>query len=233
MLIRRSEFVIFLKFCCVNMAHHYRKYDYLLKILLVGNSGVGKTSMASRATNDTFETEVASTLGIDFRTKFVDVLGKTVKLQLWDTSGQERYLAVTTSFYRGANGALLVYDITDEKSLQDVTSWLNSVRDYTSSDIEVIIIGNKCDKENKRKVSEEEGRALAEKNHCLFFETSAQSNTNIQLAFKALAEKIVNAHLEGKIFLGSPNTIWTESPDVGLNLDYENQNRNTDKECCR
>ena len=209
------------------------KYDYLLKILLVGNSGVGKTSMTFRAINNTFATNVASTLGIDFQTKFVNVSGKRVKLQIWDTSGQERFWAVTTHFFRGAKGALLVYDITDEKSFQDMTRWLKSIQDNTDPDIEIIIIGNKCDKENDRVVSKEEGKILAEQNHCVFFETSAKSNTNIEFAFEQIASKIMKAHLEGEIHLACHDLAPAYvSKDVS-NLSDVNQNMNNARKCCR
>ena len=220
-------------FVCVNMSGDYREFDYLLKILLVGNAGVGKTSMAFRATNDTFDTEVIATLGIDFKTKFVKVSNKTVKLQIWDTSGQERYQAVTTHFFRGAKGALLVYDITDQKSFRDIASWLESIQDHSDPEIEIIIIGNKCDKENKRIISEAEGRAMAEQNRCLFFETSAQSNTNIQFVFEALAEKIVNAHLEGRIYLTNHDVVPTNNFDVVSSLEDTDSNINRNGKCCR
>jgi len=220
-------------FIHMNMPGDYRDFDYLLKILLVGNAGVGKTSMAFRATNDTFDTEVIATLGIDFKTKFVNVSNKTVKLQIWDTSGQERYQAVTTHFFRGAKGALLVYDITNQKSFQAVASWLESIQDHSDPEIEIIIIGNKCDKENKRIISEAEGRAMAEQNRCLFFETSAQSNTNIQYVFEALAGKIVNAHLEGRIYLTNHDVVPTNNFDVVSNLEDTDSNINRNGKCCR
>ena len=217
------------------MASESRSHDfYLFKILLVGNSGVGKTSMAYRATSDKFDTEIPSTLGIDFRTKHVCASGKVVKLQIWDTSGQERFWAVTTNFFRGAKGALLVYDITDHKSFEDTAKWLKSIKDNTDPEIEILIIGNKCDKENQRKVSEKEGRTMADKNNCLFFETSANSNENIQHVFETLADKIVTAHLEGKIYLTCHETVSESISEALPKSDaslIRNMNKNT--KCCK
>ena len=190
--------------------------------------------MAYRATFDKFDTDVSSTLGIDFRTKHVCASGKIVKLQIWDTSGQERFWAVTTNFFRGAKGALLVYDITDHKSFEDTAKWLKSIKDNTEPEIEIIIIGNKCDKENQRKVSVKEGRTMADQNNCLFFETSANSNENIQHVFEILADKIVTAHLEGKIVLACHNmgseSISKAVPKSDATL---NRKRNENIKCCK
>ena len=119
-----------------------KNYDHLFKLLLIGDSGVGKTCILFRFSDDAFNTTFISTIGIDFKIKTIDINGKRVKLQIWDTAGQERFHTITTSYYRGANGIMLVYDITNPKSFDNITKWLKNITDFASDDVERILRNN-------------------------------------------------------------------------------------------
>uniref|UniRef100_A0AAX7TI41 small monomeric GTPase n=2 Tax=Astatotilapia calliptera TaxID=8154 RepID=A0AAX7TI41_ASTCA len=130
-------------------------------------------------------------LGIDFKVKTIEVDGKKVKLQVWDTAGQERFKTITTAYYRGAMGIILVYDITDEKSFENIQNWMKSIRENASAGVSRMLLGNKCDIETKRKVSKETGEKLAKDHGIRFFETSAKSSINVEESFLALARDIL------------------------------------------
>ncbi|XP_016140850.1 ras-related protein Rab-13-like isoform X2 [Sinocyclocheilus grahami] len=134
-----------------------KKYDFLFKLLLIGDSGVGKTCLIIRFAEDNFNSTYISTIGIDFKVKTIEFEGKKVKLQVWDTAGQERFKTITTAYYRGAMGIILVYDITDEKSFENIQNWMKSIKENASVGVSRMLMGNKCDIEAKRKVSKEIG----------------------------------------------------------------------------
>ncbi|ORZ01347.1 ras family-domain-containing protein [Syncephalastrum racemosum] len=167
------------------------EFDYLLKLVLIGDSGVGKSNLLSRFTTNEFNLESKSTIGVEFATKNIQIEQDTIKAQIWDTSGQERYRAITGAYYRGAVGALLVYDITRQQSFQNVQHWLKELRDHANQDIVIMLIGNKVDlSETSRAVSTDEGGALAEQEGFLFFETSALDSTNVDTAFETVFNRI-------------------------------------------
>merc|ERR1712062_400190 len=169
-----------------------KTYDLLFKLLLIGDSGVGKTCVLFRFSDDTFNTTFISTIGIDFKIKTVELQGKKIKLQIWDTAGQERFHTITTSYYRGAMGIMLVYDITSLKTFENISKWLRNIDEHANEDVEKMILGNKCDMEDKRQVNKERGDAIA-REHCIpFLETSAKSNINVETAFMDLAQAILN-----------------------------------------
>uniref|UniRef100_V9LBN5 Ras-related protein Rab-13 n=1 Tax=Callorhinchus milii TaxID=7868 RepID=V9LBN5_CALMI len=168
-----------------------KAYDYLFKLLLIGDSGVGKTCLIIRFAEDNFNSTYISTIGIDFKIKTVDVEGKKIKLQVWDTAGQERFKTITTAYYRGAMGIILVYDITDEKSFENIQNWMKSIKENASATVERMLLGNKCDMENKRKVTKERAEKLAKDHGIRFFETSAKSSLNVAEAFQSLASDIL------------------------------------------
>ncbi|KAF9432677.1 Ras- protein Rab-11B [Entomortierella beljakovae] len=171
-------------------------YDYLFKIVLIGESGVGKTNILSRFTQNKFTLESKSTIGIEFATaKSIDIDGKVIKAQIWDTAGQERYRAISVAFYRGAVGALLVYDISKMSSFQNLERWLSELREHADPNIVLILIGNKSDLRHLRAVGTEDGKVLAEKHNMLFLETSALEGTNVQEAFSELVAEIHKAVL--------------------------------------
>merc|ERR1740117_1430871 len=135
------------------------KYDYLFKVVVIGDSGVGKSNLLSRFTRGEFNLESKSTIGVEFATRTVTIEGKTIKAQIWDTAGQERYRAITSAYYRGAVGALVVYDITKDVSFQNVDKWLKELQENAMPDITMTIIGNKTDLHSARAVSTERGKA--------------------------------------------------------------------------
>ena len=127
------------------MAEGKPAYDYLMKVLLIGDSGVGKTCLLLRFSDDTFTPNFITTIGIDFKIRTIELEGKKVKLQIWDTAGQERFRTITTAYYRGAMGILLVYDVTDEKSFENIRHWMRNIEQHASDSVNKMIIGNKCD----------------------------------------------------------------------------------------
>eukprot|EP00116_Pleurobrachia_bachei_P010113 sb/3470375/ len=167
-----------------------KNYDYLFKLLLIGDSGVGKTCLLFRFSDDAFNNSFIATIGIDFKVKTVEIDEKKIKLQVWDTAGQERFRTITTAYYRGAMGIFLVYDITDEKTFDNIKTWMRNIEDNAAPDVEKFILANKCDKEDKRQISKEKGRALAVKHGVKFFETSALSASNVEEAFMTMAADI-------------------------------------------
>jgi small GTP-binding protein len=166
--------------------------DFLLKIVLIGDSGVGKTNLLSRFTRDQFTVDSKSTIGVEFATKTLEIDSKTVKAQIWDTAGQERYRAITSAYYRGAIGALLLYDVSSALTFQSLTRWLQELRENADASICVMLVGNKCDLQELRAVSTEEGIGFAKSENLLFIETSALDATNVQESFKRLITEIVN-----------------------------------------
>uniref|UniRef100_A0A7S0PLE3 Uncharacterized protein n=1 Tax=Ostreococcus mediterraneus TaxID=1486918 RepID=A0A7S0PLE3_9CHLO len=165
-------------------------YDYLFKIVLVGDSGVGKSNLLSRFTRNEFCLESKSTIGVEFATRTVELQGKVVKAQIWDTAGQERYRAITSAYYRGAVGALLVYDITATDTFQNIEKWLSELRDHADANIVIMLVGNKCDLEHLRTTSEKIAKDFAIGQGLLFIETSALDSTNVEQAFVDSLHKV-------------------------------------------
>ncbi|KAG0164479.1 Ras- protein Rab-11A [Apophysomyces sp. BC1034] len=167
------------------------EYDYLFKLVLIGDSGVGKSNLLSRFTTNEFNLESKSTIGVEFATKNIEIDKHTIKAQIWDTSGQERYRAITGAYYRGAVGALLVYDITRQSSFQNVTHWLKELREHADQNIVIMLVGNKVDlSDTSRAVTSDEGGSLAEQEGFLFMETSALDATNVESAFATVFDNI-------------------------------------------
>ncbi|KAK9454414.1 ras family-domain-containing protein [Dipodascopsis uninucleata] len=166
------------------------EYDYLFKVVLIGDSGVGKSNLLSRFTRDEFNLESKSTIGVEFATRSISVDGKTIKAQIWDTAGQERYRAITSAYYRGAVGALLVYDISKNSTYENVTRWLKELRDHADSNIVIMLVGNKSDLRHLRAVPTEEAKNFAAENNLSFIETSALDASNVELAFQNILTEI-------------------------------------------
>ncbi|KAL1919875.1 uncharacterized protein VTP21DRAFT_1807 [Calcarisporiella thermophila] len=166
------------------------EYDYLFKVVLIGDSGVGKSNLLSRFTRNEFNLESKSTIGVEFATRSIQVDGKTIKAQIWDTAGQERYRAITSAYYRGAVGALLVYDITKHATFENVGRWLKELRDHADSNIVIMLVGNKSDLRHLRAVPTEEAKQFATDNGLSFIETSALDSSNVELAFQRILTEI-------------------------------------------
>lgn len=180
------------------MSTQVDQYDYLYKIVLTGDSGVGKSCLLSRFTRNEFDIESKSTIGVEFATRSIKVGGKTVKAQVWDTAGQERYRAITSAYYRGAVGALITYDISKLRSFNNIERWLTELRELSDSDIVVMLVGNKVDLKHLRAVNSEDAQEFAEQNKMLFIETSALDATNVEDAFNLTIKKVHEIQL-GKI----------------------------------
>eukprot|EP00834_Sanchytrium_tribonematis_P006477 NODE_480_length_6952_cov_0.771487.p4 type:complete len:199 gc:universal NODE_480_length_6952_cov_0.771487:4322-3726(-) len=162
------------------------EYDYLFKVVLIGDSGVGKSNLLSRFTRNEFNMESKSTIGVEFATRSIQVDGKTIKAQIWDTAGQERYRAITSAYYRGAVGALLVYDIAKHNTYENVNRWLKELRDHADNNIVIMLVGNKSDLRHLRAVPTEEAKQYATDNNTMFIETSALDSTNVEQAFQKI-----------------------------------------------
>merc|ERR1712004_361446 len=172
------------------MGNRDDEYDYLFKVVLIGDSGVGKSNLLSRVTRNEFNLESKSTIGVEFATRSIQVDGKTIKAQIWDTAGQERYRAITSAYYRGAVGALLVYDIAKHLTYENVERWLKELGDHADANIVIMLVGNKSDLRHLRAVPTEEARAYAERNGLSFIETSALDSTNVEQAFSNILTEI-------------------------------------------
>ena len=166
--------------------------DFLFKIVLIGDSGVGKTNLLSQFVRSQFNPDSKTTIGVEFATKTIQIKNKTVKAQIWDTAGQERYRAITSAYYKGAIGAMILYDITSSISFNSVNRWLQELRENADASIIIMLVGNKCDLTEFRSVSLADGRNFAEKEKMLFIETSAKEQTNVQEAFQQLIGEIVD-----------------------------------------
>ncbi|KAI6654593.1 Ras gtpase protein [Oopsacas minuta] len=165
-------------------------YDFLFKIVMIGDSGVGKSNLLSRFTRNEFTIECLSTIGVEFATKSVAVDAKNIKAQIWDTAGQERFCAISNVYYRRAVGALLVYDITDSQTYDNVTNWLKDLKDHADGNIVVMLVGNKSDLKHLRAVPTEMAQQFAESNQMSFIETSALSSKNVEEAFTSVVKDI-------------------------------------------
>ncbi|CAL0321062.1 unnamed protein product [Lupinus luteus] len=166
--------------------------DYLFKIVLVGDSGVGKSNLLARFARDEFYSNSKSTIGVEFQTQKMDINGKEVKAQIWDTAGQERFRAVTSAYYRGAVGALLVYDISRRLTFDSIGRWLNELHTHSDMNIVTILVGNKSDLKDAREVTTAEGKGLAEAQGLFFMETSALDSSNVAAAFQTVVKEIYN-----------------------------------------
>ncbi|ODM93857.1 Ras-related protein Rab-18-B [Orchesella cincta] len=161
-----------------------------LKILIIGQSGVGKSSLLLRFTDDIFDPDQPATIGVDFKVKTLSIDGNLVKLAIWDTAGQERFRTLTPSYYRGAQGAILVYDVSSRASFERLEPWLQELNTYaTKSNIVKMLVGNKIDKD--RVVTREEGLQFARRHSMLFIEASAKSKEGVQCAFEELVQKVI------------------------------------------
>lgn len=166
--------------------------EYLFKIVLIGDSAVGKSNLLSRFARNEFDNRSKATIGVEFQTQVMKIEGKEVKAQIWDTAGQERFRAVTSAYYRGAVGALIVYDITRRTSFDSVKRWLEELTTHCDTAVARMLVGNKSDLEGIRDVSVEEGKTFAEEEGLFFMETSALNAENVQTAFEMVIKEIYN-----------------------------------------
>ncbi|KIY62515.1 ras-domain-containing protein [Cylindrobasidium torrendii FP15055 ss-10] len=205
-------------------------YDFLFKVVLIGDSGVGKSNLLSRFTRNEFNLESKSTIGVEFATRSINVDGKTVKAQIWDTAGQERYRAITSAYYRGAVGALLVYDIAKHATYVNVTRWLKELRDHADSNIVIMLVGNKSDLKHLRAVPTDEAKAFSAENGLTFIETSALDASNVETAFQTILTDIYRI-VSSKTLESSNNPVEAPGPSVNIGSSVDPQAAQGSK-CC-
>mmetsp|Transcript_11170 Transcript_11170/g.14883 ORF Transcript_11170/g.14883 Transcript_11170/m.14883 type:complete len:209 (+) Transcript_11170:131-757(+) len=172
------------------------EYDYLYKLLLIGDSGVGKSCLLLRFADNTYTESYISTIGVDFKVRTIQLDGKTIKLQIWDTAGQERFRTITSSYYRGAHGIIVVFDVTDQVSYNNVKQWLKEIERYACENVNKLLVGNKCDLEDKRQVAYETAKEFADDLQISYIETSAKNATNVDETFIKIASEI-QKHKQG------------------------------------
>lgn len=176
------------------MANSYNtnEYDYLFKLLIIGDSGVGKSSLMNRFSDNIFNETFINTIGVDFKIRTINMDGKMIKLQIWDTAGQERFRTIVSSYYRGAHGIMVVFDITNKESFENIPMWCEEIKKYAADSIKKILIGNKSDFETKRQVVYSEAKELADSRNMEYIETSAKTALNVEKAFYDLAILLQN-----------------------------------------
>jgi len=196
------------------------KYDHLFKLLIIGESGVGKTCLLLQFTEGSFTTNHLTTIGIDFKIKIINLEEKQIKLQIWDTAGQERFRTITKTYYKGAHGIILTYDVTDENSFKNIRNWVKQIEQNAQTNVCKVLVGNKCDRDD-RKISYEDGAKLASEFKMQFFETSAKSNYNVNETFTYLTKDILS--------VSDPNK--KETSNV-VEIRKNNETGKKEKKCC-
>ena len=191
----------------------------LYKILLLGDSAVGKSCLLLRYCDDKFQEQHLATIGLDFRLKTLNLENnKKVKVQIWDTAGQDRFLAITKNYYRGANGILLVFDVTNHSSFEHIKNWIEQIKEEASEKIVIYLVGNKIDCTNNRVISNEEGKKLSEEFGLKYYETSAKNNENIDSTFLDLVKEV--------------DSLYADSENENYGTTINNNKKKVKKKCC-
>jgi len=185
-------------------------YDICVKSIIIGDSGVGKSSLLYRYSDQDWNPHYIATIGVDFKVLSFERSGKVVKLQLWDTAGQERFRTITHSYYRGAHGIMIVFDVTNRETFDNVASWMKDVRKFGADGVPMVLVGNKCDCETKRVVQAEEGKLLAAELGCRYVETSAKENAKVDEAFDHLVNECIKHR--GTLIPKKPVVLPTPAP---------------------
>ena len=178
-------------------------YDYLFKVLLLGDTDVGKSSLILRYTEETFNSKLVNSIGVDFKMKKKEIDGKIIKVQIWDTAGHERFRSITYSYYRGANAIIIVFDITDKKSFLSITEWLKQIEKHAKENVFKFLVGNKSDLAEERKVTFEEAKEYADEHELPYIETSAKEGININELF----ESSIKSFLSNNKYIGGDKNI--------------------------
>lgn len=202
------------------------KYDFLFKIIIIGDSGVGKTNIMSRFVSNSFSNDTKITLGVDFVIKDIQIDKQKIKLQIWDTAGQERFRAVTNVYYKDTSGVLLVYDITNYSSFHNCQKWYSEIKKYMETNTPIILIGNKNDLLRSRSVLSEEAQDYANIHKMAFYETSALDNSNIEQIFRIMGEKMYN----NKLSTISNSHI---TKNMAFNINFLKDSNGSQRNCCQ
>lgn len=181
-----------------------REYDHLFKLLIIGDSGVGKSSLLLRFADNTFSGSYITTIGVDFKIRTIDVKGEKVKLQIWDTAGQERFRTITSTYYRGTHGVIVVYDVCSAESFVNVKRWLYEI-DQNCEEVSRILVGNKNDAPERKVVETEDAQKFAEQMKIQLYETSAKENINVEEMFNGITALVLKQKLENQAKLNAPN----------------------------
>lgn len=200
------------------------EYDYLFKLLLIGDSGVGKSCLLLRFAHDTYTESYISTIGVDFKIRTIDLDGKTIKLQIWDTAGQERFRTITSSYYRGAHGIIVVYDCTDQETFNNVKQWLEEIDRYACDNVNKLLVGNKCDLHTKKVVDYTTAKEYADQLGIPFLETSAKNAMNVEQAFMTMAAEI-------KLRVGPPSS-GNSDPANKVKIEHGRPIESSKSGCC-
>lgn len=172
-------------------------FDYRFKVLTLGNSGVGKTNILLRFTEDKFQQSFITTIGVDFKMKTISVGGERARLHVWDSAGQERFRCITPAYYRNAHAIILVYDVSDPASFDQLQGWMNSIQAHCKHPVQMVLAANKCDLDDEeRAISTEQGQKVAERCGMKYWEVSAKTGANIQAMFNTLTADCIRSHLE-------------------------------------
>ena len=182
-------------------------FEYIYKYIIIGDSGVGKSCILLQFTQNEFDQNKENTVGVEFGNKIISVDGMPVKLQVWDTAGQEQFKSITRSYYRAVAGALLVYDVTNLESFANVKKWLDEAKQNANPELVIILCGNKIDLPTERKVTTDQGKRLATENHIFFMECSAKSRAKIDELFMTVAEAIKEKVESGKVEVADENGV--------------------------
>ena len=205
-------------------------YEMMFKVVLVGDSSVGKTNIMSKYLKNEFHEDSKATVGVEFGSKQFTIEGHSIKAQIWDTAGQERYKAITSAYYKGAKGAFVVYDITRKQSFDSVDRWINDLKAAADKKLSIIIIGNKCDLEDQRQVTKEQGEEKAKTNEVAFMETSAFSGENLDKAFEKMMNEVFKKNHEEMTSEGDTDIV---GPSKDISLDKTKpKDAGEKKKCC-
>ena len=210
-----------------------QEYDFLMKLILVGDSGVGKTNILSKYLKNDFDPDSKATVGVEFGTKNIEIDNKRIKVQIWDTAGQERYKSITSTYYKGAKGAFIVYDITRKSTFDNIDKWIGDLKNNGDENMIVYLVGNKSDLNDMREVRKDEAMTKSEKFNIAFSETSALYGDNIHKIFQDLMEKVyIN-------FYRNVNTYREKEINKGVDLNEESNEKNnnqnnqeSERKCC-
>jgi small GTP-binding protein len=222
------------------LSEDFPSFDLSFKIIIVGDSGVGKSCLSIKASRNFFEDFYSPTVGFEFLTFNVKVEDKNIKLQIWDTCGQEVYRSLISSFYRSASLAVIVYAINSEESYNNIEKWLNDIKTQSNPDVKIFLIGNKADLEDKREITKESGEKFAKEHNLTFFtETSAKTGFNVQNVFIEVAKELYRQHEEVKNRVSRPGSMAAVpyTPEITNNVSLETGEDDEDKKyrkkrCC-